>query len=157
MNESADFVAVAGALPQALLEGVGRQVGAQRSRAAPADDAPRIDVHDECDVHPARPGRDVGQVGDPQPVRGRGPEDALHQVIGAGVDRRGRDGGPLDLAAHRAGQAELAHQPLDLAARHAVAFALQGPPDLAGTVDAEVVLEDPLDLGLELLVVDRPG
>jgi hypothetical protein len=38
-----------------------------------------------------------------------------------------------------------------------VALALQGPPELAGTVDAEVVLEDPLDLGLELLVVDGPG
>jgi hypothetical protein len=38
-----------------------------------------------------------------------------------------------------------------------VAFALQGPPDLAGAVDAEVVLEDPLNLGLELLVVDGPG
>jgi hypothetical protein len=38
-----------------------------------------------------------------------------------------------------------------------VAFALELPPDLAGAVDAEVVLEDPLDLGLELLVVDGPG
>src|SRR3954471_15990905 len=60
MNQSADLVAVAGSLPQPLLEGVGGQVGAQRGRVAPADDPPRVDVHDEGDVHPARPGRDVG-------------------------------------------------------------------------------------------------
>ena len=156
MNEPADLVAVAGSLPQPLLEGVGGQVGAQRGRAAPADDAPGVDVHHEGDVHPARPGREVGQVGDPQPVGRRGPEDALHQVSGTGVDRRGRNGGPLDLAAHRAGQAKVAHQPLDPAARHPVAFALQGSPDLASAVDAEVGLEDAQNLGLELLVADRP-
>jgi hypothetical protein len=38
-----------------------------------------------------------------------------------------------------------------------VAFALQGPPNLAGPVDAEVGLDDSPDLGLELLVADRPG
>jgi hypothetical protein len=37
-----------------------------------------------------------------------------------------------------------------------VAFALQLPPDLADPVDAEVGVEDPLDLGLEPLVADRP-
>src|SRR5918998_3745082 len=47
MNEPADLVAVAGALPQPLLESVCGQVGAQRSGAAPAHDAPRVDVHDE--------------------------------------------------------------------------------------------------------------
>jgi hypothetical protein len=37
-----------------------------------------------------------------------------------------------------------------------VAFAQELPPDLAGAVDAEVGLEDPQNLGLELLVADRP-
>jgi hypothetical protein len=91
MNEPADFVAVAGALPQALLEGVGGQVGAQAGRAAPADDPAAVDVHDEGDVDEPRPGRDVGWVGYPQPVRRRCRELTVDQVTGPGGDLgRGR-------------------------------------------------------------------
>jgi hypothetical protein len=36
-----------------------------------------------------------------------------------------------------------------------VAFTLQRPPDLADPADAQVGVEDPRDLGLELFVADR--
>jgi hypothetical protein len=137
-----------------LLERVGGEVGAQRGGAPPADDASGVDVHDERDVDPARPGRDVGQVGDPQPVRRRRPELPLHEVLRAAAGWR--DGGALDLAADRAEQAELAHQPFDLAARHQVALTAQLLVDLADAVDPEVVVEDLLHERLELLVPDRP-
>jgi hypothetical protein len=156
MDQAADLVTVPRALPQPLLQGVGGQIGAQGGRAAPADDATGVDVHDERDVDPARPGRHVRQVGDPQPVRCRRSELPLHEVVGAGVDLPSGDRGPLDLAAHGSEQTELAHQPLDLAARDDVAFALQLPPDLADAVDTEVVLEDLADDRLELLVPHRP-
>jgi hypothetical protein len=149
-------VAVAGALPQPLLERVSGEVGGERGGAAPADDASGVDVHDERDVDPARPGRDVGQVGDPQSIRRRCPELPLHEILRAGVEGLGGDGGALDLAADRAEQAELAHQPFDLATRHQVSLTAQLLVDLAHAVDPEVVVEDLLHERLELLVPDRP-
>jgi hypothetical protein len=44
------------------------------ARHAPADDPPGIGVDDEGDIDEARPGGDIGEVGDPQPVRRRRPE-----------------------------------------------------------------------------------
>ena len=85
--------------------------------APPAQDPPGVGVDDERDVHPPGPGRDVGDVGDPQAVRGRRGEPALHQVTGplrggsAIVVR-------LTLPRHGAGQPGVAHQPLHRAAGH---------------------------------------
>ena len=67
-------------------------------------------------------GLDVGQIGDPQPVRGRRPELSLDQigrpvltVIGVGGDHE-------RLAASGSGQALGAHQPLHGAASDADAL-----------------------------------
>ncbi len=79
----------------------------------------------------------------------------LHQVLRTAS--RGRDGGALDPAADRADQAEFAHEPLDLAARHLVPLALQLLVDLADAVEPEVVVEDLLHQRLELRVPDRSG
>lgn len=43
--------------PGGHLQGVERELGGHRGRAAPADDAPRVDVGDEGGEHRARPGR----------------------------------------------------------------------------------------------------
>jgi hypothetical protein len=87
-----------------------------------ADDQPRVDVGDEGDVDEARPGPDVGQVGDPQPVRRRRAEVPLDEIPGpfSCVVRHGCEVG---LAARDATQAQLAHQPGDGAARDPNAFA----------------------------------
>jgi len=46
----------------------------------PAQNPPGIGVDGERDVHHARAGRAVGEVGDPQPVRRRRAEPAAHQI-----------------------------------------------------------------------------
>jgi hypothetical protein len=50
---------------QGHLEGVEREIAAQRGRDLPADDEAAEDVDDEGDVAEARVGLDVGEVRDP--------------------------------------------------------------------------------------------
>lgn len=71
-----------------MLEGVEDQVGRHPRRCPPAHDASGEDVEDERDVDRAGPGRDVGEVSDPQLVRTRGPElpvDPTQRPLGRGV------------------------------------------------------------------------
>ena len=68
------------------------------------------------------------------------------------ADRR-----PHGLATDHALQAQARHQPLDRAARDRKAFSPQLPPDLTRAVDAEVLLEDPLNLDLQFSVPPRTG
>src|SRR6266540_1213050 len=82
---------------------------------------------------------------------------AISSASRARLAGRFGDGGATLGATHHAGDAELAHQ-----ARHPVAAGLDAlagklPPNLAGAVDLEVVVPDPLDLDLEPLVGDRAG
>ena len=112
MDQFVEALAASGAGPDRLLQRVEGEVGAQRAGGLPADDHPRVDVGDERDVDEPRPGADVGQVGDPEPVRGAGDEAAIDEIprpVGliAG-DRR-----ELRLAAHDTTQPQLAHQPGD--------------------------------------------
>ena len=53
------------------LEGVEDHLGAHVRRHPPADDAAAERVDDEAHIGHARPGRHVGQIGDPQRVRAR--------------------------------------------------------------------------------------
>ena len=99
-------------------------------------------------VGEARPGRDVGEIGDPEPVRGGGGKDALDE-IGRPRGELGRDGRPPDLAPDRAGEAEAAHEPGDPVAPDVGALALEGMPELAGAVDRVVSRVDPADVGTE--------
>src|SRR6185312_16518962 len=90
----------------------------------------------------AGPGRHVGEVHDPQLVRARRPELALHQIrrpghVAVPSCRDRADVAPLAL--HAMG----AHQPFDLAARDVPKLGMLTPsrfpaefmPDLAGPVD----------------------
>jgi hypothetical protein len=56
------------------------QLGAQVSLHGPANDASAERVEDHGEIEKAGPGRDVGDVGDPQPIGRRGAEVALDQV-----------------------------------------------------------------------------
>jgi len=49
---------------------------------APADDLAAVEVHDRGQIKPALLGLDVGDVGEPDPVRRGGDEVALEQVRG---------------------------------------------------------------------------
>ena len=82
-------------------------------------------------------------------------EDPVHMVErarGGLVLHRGADG----LAADDTVKAETGHQPLDRAARNGEVFAQHLPPDLARTVNLEVLGEDALDLRLQRQVPLRP-
>ena len=56
------------------------ELGAQVRRHRPADDAPAPHIEHDRQVEEARPGRDVGDVGDPEPIRAGGREVPLHQI-----------------------------------------------------------------------------
>ena len=83
-------------------------------------------------------GRTVGEVGDPQLIRAAGLELSVDSVEwrarchrGSWSDTSARAPRPAD---------PRAHQPLDRAASHDLPLAAELPPDLARTVDAEILL-----------------
>ena len=92
MDQRAGVVALASAGPQAHVERVERQVGAQRSGQLPAHDAAAEHVDDEGGVDPAGEGAAVGDVRDPQLVGCVGAELPLDQVR-AGVRGAARHSG----------------------------------------------------------------
>jgi hypothetical protein len=75
-----------------------------RAALAPADDAPAEHVHHERHVDPALPGRDIGEVRDPELVRPLGTELPVDPVQRA-WRLRVRNGGALGLAPAHALQA----------------------------------------------------
>ena len=85
MHQVADGVVAA--VVDRLLERIEHEVGPQRRRDAPADDAAREDVDDERDVDEAAPRRDVREVRDPELIRPRRGEVPVDQV-GRAVGRR---------------------------------------------------------------------
>ena len=123
--------------PQPHLEGVEGQVGAQALRQLPADDAAGEHVDDERGVDPAGEGAAVGDVGDPQLVRCRRGEGAVHQVR-AGVGPGAGDRGAWALGPRDPAQTGGAHQPMHGAAGDPVALAVQLGVHLADAVDAVV-------------------
>src|SRR5664280_1699029 len=159
VHQRGDVVAVASAGPKAHLQGVEREVGAQRGGGLPADDAPAEHVEDERAVHPAGEGADVGQVGHPQAVLRGGGEVALHEVrpaVRAGPGQRR----PRAFRAGDAPQASGFHQPLHRAAGDRPGVHTAGTAelrvDLADPVHAVVLLVHLADLGRDLLIADRP-
>src|SRR5688572_7167786 len=138
--------------PERLLEGVERQVTPQRRRHAPAHDEAREDVDDERHVYEARPGRDVGDVRDPELVGTLGNEAALDEIrwpslVGAGDSR--------DLVRATSGcaaKAHSSHHSLHSAASNDDVFTAQLPPHLLRAVHEMVVFVDATNLSLQLLV-----
>ena len=133
---------------QGLLQRIEHEAGVRRARHPPADDAPGIGVDHEGDVDEARPGRDIGEVREPQHVRPwrlELPVDAVERAWRGLVADRGLHG----LAAHDPLQAHVPHQPRHRAAGDLDALPPELPPDLAHAVDAEVLIEDAPDLDLQ--------
>src|SRR3954463_7837041 len=130
---------------QSLLKRVEHEAGVRRPAHPPADDAPGIGIDHEGHVDEAGPGRDVGEIGDPEHVRARGlklPIDAIERA------RRGliADRGPHRLAPHGPLQAHGPHQARHRAAGDPDPLPAELSPDLADAVDAEVRLIHAPDL-----------
>ena len=112
----------------------------------PANDASGESINDKRHIDKALPGRHVGEIGYPEPIRLRYPELAFDMIQGAWrgfvADRR------LErLAADSALQIHRSHQPLDRAASNLAAFPPHLPPDLTRAVDLEILREHALDIG----------
>ena len=136
---------------KSLFQGIEDETGMRGAADPPANDTPGECIDDKRHIHKALPGRDIGEVGDPEHIRRRRPELAVDAVQWAGcrpvADRR-----PDRLAADHALQADDPHQPLHRAAGNSASFPLQLPPDLARTVDLEILREHAPDIRLERLI-----
>src|SRR6266508_4220790 len=83
--------------------------------------ARREGVDDKRHVGEPGPGGHVGEIGDPQAIRGRGSEVAVDQ-IGRALVAGGRDGGAPLGAADDPTDAQLTHEPGDVVAADLEAF-----------------------------------
>ena len=141
---------------QGLFERVERQVGAKRVRHPPAHDAPRVGVDDERDVDEPRPGRDVGQVREPQRVGARSLEHPVDPVRRAPLRRHA--GRCLHCTPpHHTAKAKLSHPPCNRAPGHRDALAAKLTPHLADPVHPEVLFPHPADLLAKLRVAACTG
>ena len=133
-------------LVKGLLQRIQHKAGMRGPAHPPADDAASIGVDHKGHVDEARPGADIGEVRETEPVRRRRMEHPVHTVERARC-RLVRDGRADRLAADHTGQAHALHQPFDGAARHIEPLAHHLSPDLACSIDLEVLGEHALDLG----------
>jgi hypothetical protein len=125
------------------------------ARDTPANDATGVGVDHEGHIDEPGPGADVGEVGEPEHVRRRRVELAVHMVERA--RRRPVRDRRLDwFAADHALEAETGHQALNGTARDRDAFAIKLPPDLARAIDFKVLGKDALNLRLQSQIPFRP-
>ena len=131
------------------------EVRTHRITHLPADDSTRKDVDHEGDVQPSLPGRDVGEIGNPELIGTFGTELPIDPV-----QRAWRiliaDRGSHDLAAPHALNPQLTHQALDRAAGDVDPLAFQLAPHLVGAVHLQVRPPDPLDLRHQLRIAPLP-
>src|SRR5438270_12434372 len=101
------------------------QFGAQMIRHRPADDLAAIEVHDRGQIKPALISLDVGDVGEPDPVRRGGDEVALEQVRGNWKVVTAVGGAYPAWPRHDGPDTMTAHQSLDAAAARPAALSPQ--------------------------------
>ena len=142
------------AIVQRLFQGIEDEAGVGRPAGPPADDPPSIGIDDEGDVDEPRPSRDVSEVRYPQHVR-RWRVKLAVDVIERARCRLVADGRAHRLAPDHPCQAHLPHQSRDATAGDRKALPHHLPPDLADTVDREVLGEYARDLGLKDRVLPR--
>jgi hypothetical protein len=143
------------ALVDRLLERVEDEIGPQRRRHAPADNAAGEDVDDEGDVDEAAPRRHVGEVGHPQlvgPGRRKLAIDEIRRPLRGRVASGGHDPRP---PAHGALQAHPPHHTLDRATGGANALAPQLFPHLLRAIDLLVSIPHALNVGAQPVVALR--
>src|SRR4249919_1736985 len=123
-------------------------------RHRPADDLAAVEVHDCGQIEPSLIGLDVGDVGEPDPVRRGGDEVPIEQVRG---DREVVTAVGRSCPAwprHDGANAVTAHQSLDATAAHPAALSLQFDMDTRAAIAAVGVAMDPLDVINEVTIGD---
>ena len=139
------------AIVQRLFEGIEHKARMRRPADPPADNAAGEHIDNESDVDKPDPGRDAGEIADPEPVRCRGLEVAVHMV-----ERARRClvavGRAMRLASDNTHQPHGLDEAPDSATCNVEAFPLHLVPDLVGAIGGEVLVEDPKDLRLQRLI-----
>ena len=79
-NETGEVFGVAVPGPDAVGDGVDDELAGHGGGHRPAQDAAGVGVDDQRGVAPARPGPDVGEVDNPEPVRCQRGEVAVYQI-----------------------------------------------------------------------------
>src|SRR5882757_1666871 len=118
----------------------------------PADDPAAVQVHDGGQIQPSLIGLDVGDVGEPDPVRRSGGKVALEQVRGDREIVTAVGGTHPSWPRHDGANAVMAHQPLDPTSAHPAALNLQLDMDTRATIASMVVAMDQPDVVHELTV-----
>ena len=130
--------------------------GAHVAGELPADDPAAVGVDDEREEHHAFPASEVGDVGDPEPIRAGGGEVAIDEVRAPARGRIRFGGAPWLAAAFGAADAVGAHQALHGAARDRLARPVKRDPHPPGSVGVVVGLVDLSDPAEQPLVLDGP-
>jgi hypothetical protein len=143
------------ALPDGHLERFDDELGAHVLGHRPADDPARVAVDHDGQVELALPRRDLGQIGDPQPIR-RGRVEVARDQIRRRAHTTHADRRLAAPADQQAAQAGLAHQPRNaLAARVDAAVTQLGvkpPPPVA----ALALVVDLADQRQQPVIAARP-
>ena len=148
---------VGSAIPDGHVEGVHHQLGSEVVGHRPANHPAAEDIQDHGQVQPARPGRDVGDVRGPHPIRCRRREPPPDQVWGRSGLRvpSSQPSTPAPVTPNQPGGP---HQPSDPFAAHLHTVV---QPELGvdawGAVGGPAAGMDGPDLLGELLVGDRSG
>src|SRR6266852_2685362 len=121
-------------------------------RHRPADDLAAVEVHDRGQIKPALIGLDVGDVGEPDPVRCGGDEVALEQVRGDREVVTAVGGAHPSWPRHDGPDAVTAHQSFDAAAAHPAALSLQFGMDARAAIASAGVAVNPLDVVAEVTI-----
>src|SRR5258708_15310962 len=121
-------------------------------RHRPADDLAAVEVHDRGQIKPALIGLDVGDVGQPDPVRRGGDEVALEQVRGDRKVVTAVGGAHPPWPRHDGPDTVAAHQSLDATAARAAALSPQLGMDARATIATIGVAVNPPDVVDELTV-----
>src|SRR5665213_1019206 len=122
----------------------------------PADDPAATEVHDGCQIEPALIGLDIGDVGEPDPVRRGGDEVPVDQVRGDRVIVTAVSGLRPAWLRHDGPDTVMAHQPLDAATAHPAALRRQLNMDTRAAIASAGVAMDPLDVVDEVTIGGGP-
>jgi hypothetical protein len=120
----------------------------------PPEDPARIDIDHEGNIDEPLPRCDIGEVADPQYVRRRRVELAVHPIQGA-RQCLVRDRGFGLLAANDPLDPDVLHQAGDRASCNIKTLAPHLVSYFADAIDAEIFLKHTLDLGLEVDITLR--
>jgi hypothetical protein len=154
MEQAVEDLAVTSAIPHRHLEGVDGEIRTQGLGDLPPHHHAREHVEDEGGVDPSGVRLDVGQVGHPETVGFVCSELAFDEVgrtVLSFVEAGGDLVGPAPTGPR---EAQVTHQALYGAARHADALSVELGPDLVGPIDLEVRTPDPGDLASQVLVAN---